>query len=131
MLIPLSFAQYRLWFVTQLEGNNSVYNIPMPIRMIGALSAGALHQALRDVISRHESLRTLFPHRDGTPEQEILTPGSVGDVLTTVDASAWTEDELRASLQEAAGHRFDLACEVPLRAVLFTVGVDEHVLVLV
>ncbi|MEV5880979.1 condensation domain-containing protein, partial [Streptomyces sp. NPDC052101] len=131
MLIPLSFAQYRLWFVTQLEGNNSVYNIPMPIRVIGALNAGALHQALRDVITRHESLRTLFPHRDGTPEQEILTPETVEDVLTTVDASAWTEDEVRAALQEAAGHRFDLACEVPLRAVLFTVGVDEHVLVLV
>ncbi|MGW8703303.1 non-ribosomal peptide synthetase, partial [Streptomyces eurythermus] len=132
-VLPLSHAQQRLWFLAELglSGTDSAYNIPLGVRLTGELNAQALDQALREVVTRHEVLRTLFPQHDGSPEQRIITSDQVSSVLSVVDARSWSDADLDRAVADAAGHRFDLACEVPLRAVLFTVGVDEHVLVLV
>src|SRR5205085_8832679 len=58
--LPLSFAQQRLWFIDQLEPNNSAYNITTALRLTGSLNVNALERCLNEIVRRHEALRTTF-----------------------------------------------------------------------
>ncbi|MFJ7338679.1 condensation domain-containing protein, partial [Streptomyces sp. NPDC101116] len=126
--VPLSYAQRRLWFIGQLEGPNPTYNIPIAVRLAGALNQRALEEALRDVVGRHEVLRTVFAVADGEPYQRILPMEESGLALTVTDVRA---EELDAAVAEAARYAFDLSAEIPVQARLLRVGPDEHVLTLV
>ncbi|MFI1582861.1 amino acid adenylation domain-containing protein [Embleya sp. NPDC020630] len=128
--LPLSSAQRRLWFLYRLEGPSPTYNIPFAVRLTGRLDRPALHAALADVAVRHESLRTIFPASgDGPPHQQVLDPAYTRRSLR-LPVTRLDESELRDRLVTAARHSFDLAVEPPLRAELFIVGPDEHVLLL-
>ncbi|WP_198047089.1 non-ribosomal peptide synthetase [Kutzneria sp. 744] len=127
-VVPVSFAQQRLWFLEQLDGSAGVYNIPAVLRLTGALDHAALQLALRDVVGRHESLRTVFPAVDGQPSQHILP---IEQVVMDLPVMAADEAELPALIADRAGAGFDLSREIPLRVTVFAVAPDEHVLVLV
>src|SRR5215203_435357 len=71
---PLSFAQQRLWFLHQIDPDLRAYNVAAAIVLEGAVEAGALDLALRDLILRHEALRTTFPYAGGTPVQSVAPP---------------------------------------------------------
>jgi hypothetical protein len=126
--IPLSFGQARMWFQYRLEGPNPTYNIPLAVRFAGPLDSGALGAALADVVARHEPLRTVYPEHDGRPSQLILDPLEAAPILHVGDCE---EAELAGHLATAAGWCFDLACEPPLRAQLWRLRPDDHVLSLV
>ncbi|WP_422647538.1 non-ribosomal peptide synthase/polyketide synthase [Actinoalloteichus caeruleus] len=126
--IPLSYAQRRLWFLHQLEGPSATYNIPFALRLRGALDEEALGAALRDVVARHEALRTVFPEVDGQPEQRVLP---VDEARPRLSVEAVSEAELPAVLAAEAGTGFDLTRELPLRARLFGVGERQWVLTVV
>ena len=128
-VVPLSFAQNRLWFIDQLQGPSPVYNMAVALRLDGRLVADALGAALADVLGRHESLRTLFPSVDGMPRQLVVASEQADFGWQIVDATSWSESRLGEAIEETARHTFDLAAEIPLRARLFRVGEDEHVLV--
>ncbi len=127
-MIPLSFAQQRLWLIDRLEGANAVYNVPIVMRLTGTLDQDALEAALGDVVRRHESLRTRFPQTEGTPWQEVLDEDTARMPFTVRQMSA---DRLDAAVAASAGRPFDLAGELPLRADLFVLSPQESVLSLV
>src|SRR6266851_2447455 len=59
-LVPLSFAQQRLWFLDQLQPGNPSYNVSRHVHIKGQLDDDALRRAINALIERHESLRTVF-----------------------------------------------------------------------
>ncbi|BDH12380.1 hypothetical protein HOK021_35590 [Streptomyces hygroscopicus] len=127
-VVPLSFAQRRLWFLHQLEGPSPTYNMPFALRLSGELDVGALSAALNDVVARHETLRTVFPEAGGVPSQRVLAPD---EAVVELAAHQVTEAGLSEALGAAAAYRFDLPCEPPLRADLFALAADQHALLLV
>ncbi|MFF7772777.1 condensation domain-containing protein, partial [Streptomyces massasporeus] len=127
--VPLSFAQRRLWFLNQLEGPSPTYNIPFALRLSGRLDPHALAAALADLVTRHESLRTVFPDHSGVPHQVVLDPADAFPGLAETVRTG--EAELPEHLEEVARQGFDLAVEAPLRARLFRLAADEHVLAVV
>ena len=130
-VVPLSFAQQRLWFLDQLQGPSAVYNMAAAVRLEGRLDAEALRAALADVVGRHESLRTVFVAPEGIAQQVVMAPDRVELGWDVVDAGGWSGARLEEAIGAAAGYAFDLATEIPLRATLFRLGGDGHVLVAV
>ncbi len=130
-VVPLSFAQQRLWFLDQLQGRSPVFNMAVALRLSGRLDADALGAALADVVGRQESLRTLFAAPEGIPQQVVVSVERADFGWQVVDASGWSAARLQEAIDAAVRYCFDLAAEVPLRATLFRVAEEEHVLVAV
>ena len=122
-VIPLSFAQRRLWFLNRFDPGSGAYNIPVVLALKGSLDVAALRGAITQVAGRHESLRTVFPLLDGEPVQQILAERPV-ELL----AIQCTADGLAGALAAETRRGFDVTRELPLRAVLFQLAPDHHVL---
>jgi amino acid adenylation domain-containing protein len=129
-VLPLSFAQQRLWFFDQWEPESSVYNILLAFRLYGPLDVAALEQSFSALVRRHESLRTTFATVDGQPTQVIQTVQTCS--LAVIDLQQLPEAEREAQAMQLATREaqqpFDLA-EGPLfRLTLLRLGVEDHVL---
>ncbi len=127
-MIPLSFAQQRLWFLDQLEGGGA-RNAPLALRLRGEVDPVALRAALGDVVDRHETLRTVFPVVDGRPWQRVLPAGTPLEMKIIPWESEYFSD-LVHEMNDVAFEAFDLATEPQIRARLYALA-DEHVLLLV
>ncbi len=129
-VFPASFGQRRLWFLEQLDPGRALNNIPLAVRLAGALDAGALEAGLRSVIERHESLRTALEVEDGEPVQ-VVGQG-LPFAFARVDLGAVPAECRAAAL--AAGRRreaqrpFTLTRAPLMRAVLWRLDAREHVL---
>ncbi|MEZ0068066.1 amino acid adenylation domain-containing protein [Streptacidiphilus sp. MAP12-20] len=124
-MVPLSFAQQRLWFLSRLE-HSPAYNVPVAVGLHGHLDRDALRGALRDVVERHEALRTIFPEREGEPYQEV-----VADCEPVWLEAECAPDEVDAFVRDASRHLFDLTTELPVRTTLLRSAPDQHVLLVV
>src|SRR6267142_1119261 len=122
--IPLSFAQRRLWFLDRLEGPSPTYHIPVAMRLSGPLDPAALEAALGDLVQRHQSLRTLFPEREGISEQLILEGANARPKLRV---RSMGEADLGHALSRAAQQSFDLSAQLPLRVEIFVLGQNEQI----
>ncbi|QDQ90991.1 amino acid adenylation domain-containing protein [Rhodococcus sp. WB9] len=125
--IPLSPAQQRLWFLNRVDPESPVYNLPLAVRLTGGLDVDALRHAARDLLGRHESLRTVFPAIDGVPAQVVLPVDEVHLDLTPVEVSQRSVDGEVLSFLSAG---FDVTVDAPVRGRLLKVGEHEHVLVM-
>ncbi len=128
--LPVSYAQQRLWLLERLGLMGSAYNIPLSLRLSGALERGALERALDALIQRHEVLRTLFREEAGVPVQVPLP--TAPPVLRAIDLSTLAPEEIEPEVRRLALEEnrrlFDLTRDIPLRALLITLGERSHVL---
>jgi amino acid adenylation domain-containing protein len=129
--LPLSFAQQRLWFLTQLDGQASrAYHIGFGLRLRGRLDRTALRAALDRIVYRHESLRTSFVASHGVPRQRIW-PEGVGFVLReSVLSGADAQERLKVLMEKDSSAEFDLIEGPLIRGHLVRMGEQEHVLLL-
>jgi amino acid adenylation domain-containing protein len=129
--VPLSFAQQRLWFLDQLTPGSAAYNIPLRLRLQGELDHSALHGAWKEIVRRHEALRTCFPLENGEPVQKIgdaeawqMEEISLGDLryegASEVEVKKWARAE--------AEKPFDLVGGPLLRVKLLQIAEQDHVL---
>jgi len=127
---PLSFAQQRLWFLDQLEPSSAFYNIPIAVRLRGALDIAALELTLSELNSRHEILRTTFKIVDEQPVQVIGAAEQAR--LPVLDLCGLPEErrepEVRRLIEAEASRPFDLAVGPLVRAQLLKLSEQEHVL---
>jgi non-ribosomal peptide synthetase component F/acyl carrier protein len=127
--LPLSLAQQRLWFLSQMDGAGEAYHLPGALRLQGRLDRAALRKALARIVDRHEALRSRFTQVDGQPVQLIDPPGKA--------FSLYEEDcrgcenpqaDLHARSAAEAAAPFDLETGPLARGRLLRYQDDEHVL---
>ncbi|WP_346765427.1 amino acid adenylation domain-containing protein [Rhodococcus sp. 105337] len=126
--VPLSLAQQRMWFLNRFDPDSVAYNLPIALRLSGRLDLAALQAAIRDVLERHEMLRTSYPQSDDGAVQIVLPVSSVAPDLEPVRTD-W--DQLPGLVRELANTSFDVTAEVPIRIRLYAVGDDEIIVAFV
>ncbi len=123
--VPASFAQQRLWFLTQLQGPGAAYNIPLALHLHGKLNYSALEGSLTEIIRRHAILRTTFSVVQGSPVQ-IIAPSAYLRLVPVETHDADVLDILHTEI-----HRpFDLECGPLIRTNLLRIAPEEHILLL-
>ncbi len=128
-LLQLSFAQQRLWFLNQLEGESATYNISAAVRIEGELNLQALEQSLQTLVQRHDSLHTCFPMQNGLPVVQTSVPSFQLDRVDLSDLSeAEQKSEVSRRLQAEAATPFDLATGPLFRTQLLCLGKVSYVL---
>ncbi|MFJ4190377.1 amino acid adenylation domain-containing protein [Kitasatospora sp. NPDC089509] len=128
--VPLSHAQERLWFLDRMDGPGGAYHLPLAVRLKGPLDRAALAAAVRDVLTRHESLRTVLAEADGLPSQLVLTTAEAEPAGARLESAELSAAELPGALAAEAARPFQLSSQVPLRARLFVLGAEDHALAL-
>ncbi|GAA2264412.1 hypothetical protein GCM10010430_56340 [Kitasatospora cystarginea] len=122
-LLPLSFGQQSLWLAEQFHGPSATYNIPGAVRLVGRLETESLRRALREVIRRHEVLRTTVHAVDGSPVQRVHEEFAVELPVREV-----REEQVDELAQEHARSVFDLEAGPLIRVALLRIGAEDHVL---
>ncbi|MEU7861241.1 non-ribosomal peptide synthase/polyketide synthase [Nonomuraea sp. NPDC049141] len=130
-VLPLSFAQQRLWFLDQLDPGSPEYNVPISSRLRGPLDVGALSRALESIVARHEVFRTRLVAKDGLARQIVDPPGPLALPVTDLSSEADPLGRATELVAVDAATSFDLAGDPLLRARLFRLADDDHVLSLV
>jgi amino acid adenylation domain-containing protein len=131
-LVPLSYSQRQLWYLSHFDSGTIAYNQPVAWRLEGHLDVGALERSFQEVVRRHEGLRTRIPVVAGEPLQSVIPESALP--LREIDLGALSGPARDARLQELlaaeAQHPFDLANEPLLRAVLLRTEDESQVLVI-
>ncbi|WP_063048903.1 non-ribosomal peptide synthetase [Nocardia arthritidis] len=126
--VPLSFAQRRMWFLNRFDPAGASHNIPLAVRLSGQLDVDALRAAIRDLVQRHEVLRTSYPEHEGMGSQRVhpMTDPVAVPELPVLDVA---EAEIPERTVAAVVEGFDVTAAPPIRLRLLRSNETEHVLV--
>jgi amino acid adenylation domain-containing protein len=128
--LPLSYAEEGLWLNDQIRPGLSTWNMQSRLRLRGSLNVEVLKRSLDTLIQRHEVLRTAYRSVDGRPRRRVATHLLVELLMTQLDSSVATDEEIIRICSEEKKQPFELA-EAPLfRTRLITVNDQDHLLVI-
>ena len=129
---PLSFSQEGLWFLEQMEPVSATYNNWRAFRLKGPLDHGALEKSVREIVRRHETLRTRFVVINEKPVQSILP--SFEALLPLTDLSSMPADQREAEARRLTSKEvvtpFHLSTGPLFRAKLLRLSKNDHVFIL-
>ncbi|HEU0076836.1 MAG TPA: condensation domain-containing protein, partial [Longimicrobiaceae bacterium] len=128
---PLSFAQERIWLQDRMEPGAAAFNLSLAVRLVGVLDRGALQRSLDEIVRRHEVLRTAFEMREEGPVQVVRPPRGIDLRTVELDGEADPDATVLRRADAEARLPIDLDRDLPFRPVLFRLGPEEHVLLLV
>ncbi|MBR1254338.1 amino acid adenylation domain-containing protein [Bradyrhizobium sp. AUGA SZCCT0240] len=129
--LALSFAQQRLWLLTQLEGSSTNYHIRGALRLVGDLDVIAWRRSLDQLFARHESLRSIFRVVDGQPSVELLPAGQGVPLLVhDLRADPAREQVLVRLSRDEANTSFDLSQGPLIRGRLIRTAESEYLFLL-
>ena len=136
--LPLSFAQQRIWFLEQLEGESATFNMSAALRLEGKLNIPALRRTMNEIVNRHEALRTTFPVVNGVPHQAIAPylelPLPIMEFGLGAESGFLTKEAQQAEVErlteKEAKRLFDLVNGPLLRVKLLRLAEEEHVLLI-
>ncbi|MBB5619456.1 amino acid adenylation domain-containing protein [Pedobacter cryoconitis] len=127
--IPLSYGQKGLWMIDQLNGSTH-YHMPMYFRLSGKFNVDALELAIKEIVNRHEILRTVIrQNATGQPFQLVLEKNRWS--LNKVNDYQGGEADLAKLLASITSARIDLRTDHMLRGHLVRISDQEHVLVII
>ncbi|OLT34832.1 hypothetical protein BJF84_16075 [Rhodococcus sp. CUA-806] len=127
-VVPLSFAQQRMWVLNRIDPTSTSYNVSLALRLSGQLDTDALAEAITDVLARHETLRTRYPEVGGTGSQQVM---SVTDVEWDTTPVPVRDRDVAEQVRTLLGTSFDVSTSVPVLVRILARSADEHILVLV
>lgn len=129
---PLSFAQQRIWFLDQLTPGSSFYNETTTLRLSFGLDVAVLQRSVKEIVRRHDALRTTFRSVDGHPVEVIASALALELPLIDLRSlpKASREREAMRLCEKQAGEPFDLAKGPLLRAAVLQLGRQDYVFVL-
>jgi fengycin family lipopeptide synthetase D len=123
---PLSHAQRRLWFLSKLEGHNSLYNLPAALHMKGKVNVQVLEDVFKAIVQRHESLRTYFVEIDGEPFQKIADNIDLKIERSNYVGTTWDKNKLKELAVEYFDYEFDLSRAPLLNIKLIYLSEDNY-----
>ncbi|KYC42725.1 non-ribosomal peptide synthetase [Scytonema hofmannii PCC 7110] len=126
--LPLSFSQQRMWFLYELDRENTSYNESLQLRISGVPNVALLEQSINEIIHRHEALRTIFTTVDGLAVQRILPSLTIN--IPVLDLQGLKEAEIQQRVIDGIRKPFDLEKQPLLRVSLLRLKPELHLLIL-
>lgn len=131
--IELSFSQRRLWYISQLEGENSItYNMPAALLLKGKLNDKLFIRSINLIVQRHEVLRTSFIKKGNEVFQHIKPQLILDEVVLDLRhlENGKQDVELEKIIFNEARMPFDIANDSLIRYRLICLEEQKHVFLL-
>ncbi|KLT71296.1 non-ribosomal peptide synthetase [Flavobacterium sp. ABG] len=128
-LYPVSYAQKRMWILSQQSEASLAYSMPMTFNLNNEIDIEKFERAIDSVIRKHEILRTVFIQNDLEVFQKVMPYESSNFKLGLIDLSSTkdAEEEFKKKVQFENSIIFDLENGPLLKAILFKLSDAKYI----